>query len=85
MAPKDEWGDWGAVLVTEEVRGWLLNYMLMKLGGELTVNMHDIIQLTKDYKGFRCMYNLKTKDMVLTLKIRESENPAPEIGGPSDL
>lgn len=77
--------EYASFILTEDIRLLLLNYMLMKLGGQVSVSMTELAQLSKDYLGFRAAFHLPTKRLVLTMKVNTQEYPEPEIGGPSDL
>lgn len=59
----------------EDMRLLVLNYLLMKLGGQITFNLLDLAQLSKDYAGLRAVLDLEKEALTLTIKTRPDEYP----------
>lgn len=55
------------------------NYMLMKMGGQVSCAKADLDWLTANYRGFTLEYEHDTENYTLKLKTRLDENPPPEI------
>jgi hypothetical protein len=55
----------------------VMNTLLFKLGGQYTLSLLEIAQVTADYPSVRVAYNIATSDFTLTLLTKHA---APEGG-----
>lgn len=73
----ENFGRYAQFKLDPEMQLLLLNFMLMKLGGQITLSMLDLAQLSQDYAGFRSAFDLHDESLTLTLKTRPEEFPEP--------
>lgn len=71
----DEFPRYQQFALDNEMRLLLVNFLLMKLGGQITFNMLDLAQLSKDYLGFRAIFDVEKETLTLTMKTRPEEYP----------
>lgn len=55
----------------------LAAYMLMKLAGQVVLDVDDMKDLGRTYAGFTVSYDPKDRSFVARLRVRPSENPRP--------
>lgn len=55
------------------------NYLLMKLGGQMSLSKADLDYVGHDYAGFRLEYDATRESWTLKLETRPDENPRPEF------
>ncbi len=65
--------------VSKELESIMFNFLLMKLGGQISFSAADLTQFTQDYAGYRFAYDTRNESITLTSKLRTSEFPAPDI------
>lgn len=75
----ENFGRYAQFKIDPEMQLLLLNFMLMKLGGQITLSMLDLAQLSQDYVGFRAAFDLNEQSLTLTLKTRPEEFPESPI------
>ena len=75
----ESFGRYAQFKIDPDMQLLLLNFMLMKLGGQITLSIVDLAQLSKDYAGFRAAYDLAEQVLTLTLKTRSEEFPEPPL------
>ncbi len=49
-------------------------WLLLKLGGQISFNIDELQRLSAEYAGTRMAYSRETGDVTLTLRTREAEN-----------
>ena len=51
----------------------IMNFLLLRLGGQYQFTLADLEQVSKEYSGTRIAFCPQTEEMTLTLKIRPGE------------